>query len=479
MTLPDSPIHPTDPEPQAPGHPPERVEPSPARRRRARRNQILPADAEGRAAVAAALARRAYPTYELFVFAILCGAVLGLGYLLDSQAVLLFGILLAPLFTPWIGMTLALITGSARFFVETLVALLISAMLVFLSGLLAGLAARAFLPLTLNNAFDHSRLWIPDLIVLTIGAIVLTVSFVRSEEKPYLPSVMLAYSLFMPVSAAGFGLGSGVEGIWPHGLLVFVTYFALATLAGLVTLLALRFRPTAAGMLMSGSAGIVIVAALFLLMGPGLRSGKEAAVILPTFSPTQTIAVTPSPQLTLAATAIRSPKPSSTPHVQTATPFTASPVPLTLTLSLPITDTATITLTIEPTPVYARISSDTGGGVNLRKTPNGTYMATLDNGSIVQVLPDIQEVSGTAWAHVIAIKSGRQLEGWILQSVLSTATPVPNWQPSSTPTISAPDTATTAATATPTILDTATPTASETDTPTVSTTDIPTSAITP
>src|SRR5258708_23340063 len=95
-----------------PSHtPPESEQPHPAgesRDRRRRHGQIVvPQDAEGRAALLPALARRAYPSYELFVFALLCGAILGLGYFLDSQAVLIFGILIAPLLTPWVGLLLS------------------------------------------------------------------------------------------------------------------------------------------------------------------------------------------------------------------------------------------------------------------------------------------------------------------------------------------------------------------------------------
>src|ERR1700690_1675737 len=221
---------------------PEPVVPPRARRRR-RGQLVVPRDAEGRAEILHALAHRAYPSYELFVFALLCGAILGLGYFFDSQALLIFGILLAPLLTPWIGLLLSALTGSTRFFFETLTALLISSALIFFSGLLAGFAVRAFLPRTLNEAFLHSHLWWLDLIVLAIAAIILTISFVRSEDKPYLPSVMLAYELFLPLSAGGFGLGSGVAGIWPNGALVFLVHFAWAGLFGILTLIALRFLP--------------------------------------------------------------------------------------------------------------------------------------------------------------------------------------------------------------------------------------------
>src|SRR5687767_1814993 len=173
-----------------------------ARRRRALRRAQFPTDEAGRAELFAHLVRRAFPSYELFVFSLVSGAILGLGYLFNAQALLIFGILVAPLLTPWIGTTLSIIAGAARLFLQTLTALAVSSLLVFACGWLAGFASRPFQPLTFNEAFAHSRLWWADLVVLTIGAILITVSFVRSEERPYLPSALLVYELFLPLSAA-------------------------------------------------------------------------------------------------------------------------------------------------------------------------------------------------------------------------------------------------------------------------------------
>jgi len=407
---------------------------------------MIPADAEGRAGFIAALARRAYPSYELFLFSLLCGAVLGLGFLLDSQPVLLLGILLAPLMTPWVGFLLSILTGSLRFFFETFMALLISAALVFLTGLLTGFASRVFQPLTFNNAFIHSYLWIPELVVLAIGAVILVASFVRSEAKPFLPSVVVAYGFYLPLNAAGFGLGSGVPGIWPLGVQVFFVHLALASLFGLLTFFLLRIRPSFGGLVFSGAAVAVIVGTLAFLMGSGFRSANEANESTPTNPP-----ALPSPTEGLVVTPIASstPRPSPTPRIETATPSlegTFTPATIIIDVTLPVTETPTITLTIEPTPVYGKISASEGGGAFLRKTPKGEWLATLDNGEIVEVLPDVQEVNGVPWAHVIALKGGARLEGWVLQSVIIYATPVPNWVPSSTP---IPLTSTEEVTATP------------------------------
>ena len=336
------------------------------RPRRRRRGQLtVPPDAQGRAALIASLAHRSYPTYELFVYAILCGAILGLGYVLDSQALLLFGILVAPLLSPWIGLLLATLTGSPRFFFETFMALLVGSILVFLIGGLAGLAARPFLPRTFGEAFTHSRLWWPDLIVLAVGAIILTVSFVRSEAKPYLPSVMLAYGFFLPLSAGGFGLGSGIGTLWPHGLLVFLVYFAWAGMFGLLTLVALRFLPgNLLGLFMSAGVAIAFVTTLVLLMSggnwaPSFITQPPSATPTPVSDSSPTVSANLPPILPLE---------SSTPVTASAT-LPPTPVPLTLEVTLPPTATPTITLTIEPTPVYARVHVNKGGGASSRFAP--------------------------------------------------------------------------------------------------------------
>jgi Domain of unknown function (DUF389) len=421
---------------------PEPVVPPRARRRR-RGQLVVPRDAEGRAEILHALAHRAYPSYELFVFALLCGAILGLGYFFDSQAVLIFGILLAPLLTPWIGLLLSALTGSTRFFFETLAALLISSFLIFLGGLIAGFAVRAVLPRTLNEAFLHSHLWWLDLIVLAIAAVILTISFVRSEDKPYLPSIMLAYELFLPLSAGGFGLGSGVAGIWPNGIMVFLVHFAWASLFGILTLIALRFMPTSPNgfVLSAGSLLIFIVILVLLMTGRNLKFPSMlqplASASISTSTPTATLNLPAVSTATSSPEAL--PSASPTPVIETSTAVGASdtpaitPVPLTLQVTLPPVDTSTITLTIEATPVYARVNASQGNGANLRKDPNGKFIIELDNGSIVEVQSDTQDVNGVIWAHVIANRSNQRYDGWVLQSVLDMAASVPVLNPSSTP----------------------------------------------
>ena len=422
-----------------PESPPEFVS-ARARRRRAQRRAYFPTDEEGRAALFAHLARRAYPSYELFVFSLVSGAILGLGYFINSQALLIFGILVAPLMTPWIGMSLAVVAGSARFFAQTIAALFVSSLLVFLCGVLAGFASRTFGPLTFNEAFTHSRLWWPDILIITIGAIILTISFVRSEERPYLPSALLTYGLFLPLCAAGFGLGSGVGEIWPQGFYVFFVHLAWATFFAIITLFFLRFFPTSpGGIAFTGLIFILLLVLVTFLTGfnrwimiqTGLATPEPFAQTQGGPAPVGQTTLTPAPFPT--NTSSLAPERTTTP-VGVPTQIPSRAPSRTLAATLPATETFTPTITAEPTPIIAIIRASEGGGAFIREEPGGIVVATLGNGATVTIIPnDLQDVNNVVWVHVFALVNDVRVEGWMIQSVLQTATPVANWQPSPTP----------------------------------------------
>jgi hypothetical protein len=408
-----------------------------ARRRRAQRRTYFPEDEAGRSALYEHLARRTFPSYELFVFALISGVFLGLGFFFNAQALLIFGILVAPILTPWIGISLSVIAGSGRLLIQTVTALFVSSLLIFGSGLLAGVASHV-LPnsaRTFNEAFIHSRLWWPDLFVLTTAAIILTISFVRSEDRPYLPSALLAYELLLPLCAAGFGLGSGVIGIWPQGLQVFLVHFVWATFFGIITLFFLRFYPTS----LSGAAftGFAIIAILTIVtfqtgfdqwirIQAGLATPKPALVTQTVTKPAPHPTITSSPQISNSTAVIGVPTetPSRTPTIS----------PITPQATLKPTETSTSTVTAEPTPIIGLIKASEGGGAFIREKPGGKVLATLPNGATVTIVPnDFQQVNNITWIHVFALVNNVRVDGWMIQSVLVTATPVAEWQPSNTP----------------------------------------------
>ncbi|HSG43772.1 MAG TPA: DUF389 domain-containing protein [Anaerolineales bacterium] len=421
-------------EPDSDSEPTQEFVSARARRRRAQRRAYFPTDEKGRAALFTYLAKRAFPSYELFIFALVAGAIMGLGYFFDSQGLLIFGVLVAPILTAWIGMSLGIVAGAGRLFVQTFIALILSSALIFISGVISGFATNIFpQPRTFNEAFTHSRLWAPDFFVLTVGAVLITLSFVRSEQRPYLPSALVAYYFFLPVCAAGFGLGSSVEGLWPQGIIVFLIHFAWATFFSILTLFFLRFYPTSVGGVSFTGLTLILLLA-WLGLSTGALDWIQRQAGLPTPEPvlvpqaTSTLALVPTitPTSTLPPVTAVIGIPSRTP--------TRTPTPRPVTIEP--TTSPTYTITAEPTPIIGLIRASEGGGAFIREKPGGKVLATLGNGQTVTIIPnDLQEVNNVVWVHVFTVVNDVRVEGWMIQSVLVTATPIANWEPSSTPEI--------------------------------------------
>jgi hypothetical protein len=321
------------------------------------------------------------------------------------------GILVAPLMSPWVGAAMSIATGELRFFGQTIGGFFTAVIMVFVVGLLGGLASRIFQPLTFSQAFLHARLWWPDLLMLIIGTTILVVSFIQSEDRPILASLMVAYEFFLPASAAGFGLGSGVDGLWPQAGLVFFIHLALSLTISLLVFFYMGFRPLeVSGYALTGGAVIIslaIVAGFF-----GLSSLINLRGDQPELVPITTRTTTPTP----SAVPVLLPA-TSTPTVTHVPPTLTRPPAITLTVGLSPSPT------LLPTPIYGRIES-TGDGAVIRTEPGGTAITTVQNGYLVEFLPaDPVVLEGATWVKVLIRTPSRDIEGWVLLNLIITATP--------------------------------------------------------
>jgi hypothetical protein len=393
----------------------------PARRRRMRR-LVVPEAGDEQTDLLDEIGKSATPGAEFYISALLAGGVAGLGLLLDSPALVVLAALLAPFMAPMMGVPLATVAGSAAFFFRSLSSLVIGGVIFLLTGSLAGWAARLFPPGPMVQASSHLILGWPNLLLLTVGMVLSVVLMVRSaQQRPLVSSVAVAYAVYLPLSAAGFGLTSGLPLAWEGGLVVFLAHLIWAALAGTLTLVVLGLRPLRplSYILTAGYVLACLTGALLFFLS------SDAAVRVPVF-----------PQVTLpAGLAV---KPSITPKTpletvaaeMTSEPTqTASPRPigsLTPTRTLVPSGTPTITVTPAPTPVWARIAVKGGNGAYIRGEPkyDALIVASLLNGNIVEVMPDVMVNDGVTWAKV---RTADNKEGWIVRSFLATATPAPGW----------------------------------------------------
>ena len=74
--------------------------------------------------------------------------------------------------------------------------------------------------------------------------------------------------------------------------------------------------------------------------------------------------------------------------------------------------------------MYALILTADGNGAVLRDEPGGTVLKSYFDGTLLQILPSTLTFDGVVWVNVLAPDG---VEGWIMQRLLATATPAPNW----------------------------------------------------
>jgi hypothetical protein len=382
----------------------------PARRRRARR-LLAPLEADERSVVLEQLRRRTSPSFDFFLFSVISGMVFCVGVMLDSPVLLVLAAVLAPLMSPLIGLSLATVVGSYKFFARNLVGMAIACWLVFMMGVAGGILGRVWLPASLAQAYSNAELSVYSIAVVTVGAIFTAATMAHHERSPSAPSVALAYTLYLPLVVAGYGLGNGAPHLFPDALVVFAIHLAWGSLLGAITLAILGFRPmTFLGYTLGGVVTLLGIAAAVGVGAYSLTLGWFAPpMAVPTYTPTVTQTSTPIP-------------PTAT---RTATPVTPSLTP-SPTRTATLTPSPTQTSTPSPVPVYARIGPEQGA--TLRQGPSydaaPVYPGVIQ-GTLVQLLSEPQEVKGELWVQVLVIEDGRV--GWMVQSLLDIATPVPNW----------------------------------------------------
>ncbi len=306
---------------------------SPAHRRRGRR-PVIPVENEEKAAFLDRFARKTAVSFDFFLFSLLAGAIIAGSILLDSPTLFFLGALAAPFMGPLVGLSLSSVIGSGWFFLQTLAGTLVGAGLVFLTGALAGLASSLFPNLTSQQTSIHSQITLIDFIVISLGVIIFVVSLSRSENKPILPSLILAYELYLPAGVAGFGLCIDLTGgsspFWPAAMVAFIFYLTWAVFLGIITLWVTGIRPlNFFGYIFAIL--ILVIAAIVGIYTYGqnffgidfLFSQNQSPTLaiagttdLPFSTTTTTIAITTTPQLptmTLTSTLVTTPTITFTP----------------------------------------------------------------------------------------------------------------------------------------------------------------------
>jgi len=390
---------------------------TPARRRRADRG-LIPEDLVEIADDIEELAHKTIPSFDFFLFSLLSAAIITASILADSPALLVLGALTAPVMAPFIGISLGTATGSIKFFSQRLAGSLVASGFVFLVGILGGYASFVLKTSNVQFLIYNARVSWTHIILLIAGTILAVISLKQKGQTPVLPSVAIAYELYVPLAIAGFGFGSGQPHLWPDGLVVFGIHLAVVAITGTVVFMLLGIKPlTFIGYTLGSLIAILSILGVIGLSSAGAVMGGKIA--MPTPIPTATLTSTPAPPTATSTITPIPPTATITPTVPTAT---ITPLP-----------TETSTATPKPTPFYAEIAvSEEFAGAYIRSEPNlnSQILTSLINGTVIEILdpsPSIDE-EGRNWLNIRFINEDKVEEnGWIIDTLLLISTPRPEW----------------------------------------------------
>ncbi len=390
---------------------------TPARRRRADRG-LVPEDLVGIADDIEDLAHKTIPSFDFFLFSLLAAAIITASILVDSPALLILGALAAPVMAPFIGISLGTATGSLKFFSQRLAGSLVASGFVFLVGVLGGYASLVLKTSQVQFLIYNARVSWTHLVLLIAGTALSVISLKKQGQTPTLPSVAIAYELYVPLAIAGFGFGSGQPHLWPDGLVLYGIHLAVVAITGTVVFMLLGIKPLRfIGYTLGSLIAILSILGVIGLSSAGAVVGGKIA--MPTLEPTATLTGTPAPPTSTATETPIPPTPTLTPTVPTVT-FTPLP-------------TETSTATPKPTPFYAEIAvSEEFAGAYIRSEPSldSQILTSLVNGSVIEILdpsPSFDE-QGRNWLNIRFVnEDGLEEDGWIIENLLLISTPQPNW----------------------------------------------------
>ncbi len=186
--------------------------------------------------------RSARPDIDYFMMISLATIIAALGLLVNSPAVVIGAMLVAPLMSPIIGIGLAMVLGDARFLRLSLGAvakgLIIALGVGFLTGLLFFRAEIA------NEMLARTQPSIVDLLIAWFSGLAAAYALCRSDAAGALPGVAIAAALVPPLAASGLFFARLDFQPALGAFLLFATNLVAITLASALMFLILGFRPT-------------------------------------------------------------------------------------------------------------------------------------------------------------------------------------------------------------------------------------------
>mgnify|MGYP003808407107 CR=1 FL=1 len=206
--------------------------------------------------------RNSRPDVDYYMLISLASMIASLGLIVNSPAVVIGAMLVAPLMSPIIGTGLATVLGDARFLKRSSTAVFQGVLLAIVVGAIAGLIT-INRPLS-NEILARTQPSLIDLGIALFSGLAAAYALCRSDAAGALPGVAIAAALVPPLTTVGVTLTAAIGSIFdmraitlsallansafrlPLGaLLLFTTNFVAIASASSFMFLVLGFRPAA------------------------------------------------------------------------------------------------------------------------------------------------------------------------------------------------------------------------------------------
>jgi uncharacterized hydrophobic protein (TIGR00271 family) len=207
------------------------------------RGRMPRVSAEERIEVYKAIRRAARPDADYFVMIGLASAIASLGLLLNSPAVIIGAMLVAPLMAAIVGLGMGIMMGDLRLLKLAASATLRGMLLAIGVGLFTGLLAPSSIQTV--EVLSRTRPTLLDLGVALASGAAGAYALCRKDVSTSLPGVAIAAALVPPLATMGVGLSHGSWAIAGGALLLFVTNLVAISAASVIVFLLFGFRPSA------------------------------------------------------------------------------------------------------------------------------------------------------------------------------------------------------------------------------------------
>ncbi len=184
----------------------------------------------------------AQPDTDYFVMMGLAAMIATYGLLQGSTAVIIGAMLVAPLFTPILAISLAIVRGDIRLLKIALESALKGiALAIGLAALLTVLSPLRSVTHEITARINPNLF---DLAVALVSGAAGAYAVAREDVSTALPGVAIAAALVPPLGVIGIGIAMWDANIAGGASLLFITNLIAIAFAGAITLLLLGFRPT-------------------------------------------------------------------------------------------------------------------------------------------------------------------------------------------------------------------------------------------